>query len=314
MSSPPLSRSSSPSLESVSDFSDDGSAPHVLPTDDAPAINLVPSVSVDSSVSDGESAVNPQPGNLVTSDRVETVHEVDNAAEAQLADSERKVPTVGIPANWESPDARHERYFFTDESLTFSVEGTTYRVHSAFFTRSSSYWAEQLAKPGRSTRPICLVGMRKNEVDAFLSTLYSTPDLEVKSRTLEDWEAILRLAHWWKFEEQRKLAIAALEPLVSPFEKLRAARKYDIEAWLYSAFVELCLRPTTLTLEEAKCLPLRDVMHVMSAREALYKGRTGSPSREDVSAYVAKHIHAPATPIAAARGPSAPQTPAQPPM
>lgn len=73
-------------------------------------------------------------------------------------------------------------------------------------------------------------------------------DTEIKARTSEDWAAILRLATMWKFEEKRKSAITALEALASPFEKLRLARAYDVEAWIHPAFVSLCLRSDTSTL------------------------------------------------------------------
>ncbi|KZV59967.1 hypothetical protein PENSPDRAFT_594636, partial [Peniophora sp. CONT] len=133
----------------------------------------------------------------------------------------------------------------------------------------SPFWARELAHAGRDLSPVSLEDVSKQEMDAFLSMLYPSAAKDRDSKTVTDWSAILRLATMWQFQEQRELAIAALESLASPLEKLVLARAHGVEPWLHPAFVALCMRRTTLSLQEAATLSLQDTLHIMAAREAL---------------------------------------------
>ncbi|VDC03763.1 unnamed protein product [Peniophora sp. CBMAI 1063] len=274
MSSPTPSRASSPSLESVSDASDIDLLSPTLPSDDS---------QVPAPVCNGETGTKANPtippeDKTIGQPRLEAT---DEGADQQTANSNH------IP---------HEKYFFNADMLNLTVAGgTTYRLHKDFFTRSSPYWAKKLASPGLETDLINLPDVRKEEMDAFLSTLYPTSGSDMKAKALEEWVAVLRLSTMWKFKGKRELAISVLGIAAPPLEKLRLARAYDVEAWLHPAFVALCVRHKTLSLKEAEKLPLRDVMRLVSAREALFKG--SPPTHEETSAYVAKYIHKPKSPI-----------------
>lgn len=112
-------------------------------------------------------------------------------------------------------------------------------------------------------------------------------------RVHSHWSAVLHLATTWKFEKQRRLAIDALAHSMTPLDKLVLARRCDVEEWLHPAFVALCMQPTALSLKDAERLSLQDVISVTSAREALRRGGVAVPTKEDASAYVREHVHAP---------------------
>ncbi|VDC03770.1 unnamed protein product [Peniophora sp. CBMAI 1063] len=271
MSSSPIARSRSPSLKSVSDFADDDGTPSTQAIDDTPVViyhsntteNTMPSDARESKEADSPDNTTIEPARLTT-----------------------------------DPDAfgaKHERYFFDLELLTFSVQGTLYRIHSQFFTQFSTYWATRLANAESNNYPLILDDVNVKEIDALLSILYPVP--QENPRTLEDWQSILRLATMWGFKEQRNQAITALEPRLSPLQRLCLARAHGIEIWVHPAFVAMILRPKTLSLAEAEQLSLQDTMHIMTAREALYQTHMGTPPQGVVSEYVAQHIHKPIAPL-----------------
>lgn len=190
------------------------------------------------------------------------------------------------------------------------VGGTLYRVHSYLFPTFSPHWAQKLAHAEYDTKPITLDDVSHEDMDAFLSTLYSSYVTTLVSHTrrltalrirvAEDdpdagtfatWSAVLRLSTMWQFEGKRKHAISVLNALASPLQKLVLARAYDVQAWLHPAFVALCMRPDPLNLQEAKSLSLQDVLYIMTAREALKSPFPGLKTEKAVSAYVEKHMH-----------------------
>ena len=84
--------------------------------------------------------------------------------------------------------------------------------------------------------------------------------------TFEQWSAILDLSTRWGFASIRDLAIRSIRP-PDPLKKLLLARKYNIDMWIQPAFLELCMRPQPLSLEEARLVDFEDVILVGSVRQ-----------------------------------------------
>ena len=69
-------------------------------------------------------------------------------------------------------------------------------------------------------------------------------------QTLEEWVSVLDLATRWEFEAVRQGAIARLQEIASAVDRICIARQFDIEDWLKPTYIELCRRPSSLTLAE----------------------------------------------------------------
>ncbi|VDC03772.1 unnamed protein product [Peniophora sp. CBMAI 1063] len=288
MPSPAASRSSpSPSLESTTNFTDAESESVEAHTDSMERDDgiVVSSTHVPTRVPVGDPLL---PGPTITANTAVPVIDATALDNRGInANEQREATRI---ASLEALGKRHERYFFTADFLAFIVEGSVYRVHEYLFVDLSPLWAEKLARPDRTADPIRLADVSRQEMDAFLSTLYPTREQNDACHLYAYWSAVLRLATMWKFDKQRELAIDALEEIASPMGKLILARRYDVEVWLQPAFIALCMRPATLSLSEAKHLPLQDVLHITSAREVLMINAEDAPTVEEVSDYVGQHI------------------------
>lgn len=122
MSSPPVSRASSPSLESVSDFSD------VEPTSPESANQDVP---VDVVVPDAESGAVDE-----STAALESCEDSGDGSAPCTGPSDEKVDTDLTAANEEALGAKHERYFFTPDFLTFLVRLS--QIHNEVFVFTAS--------------------------------------------------------------------------------------------------------------------------------------------------------------------------------
>lgn len=60
-----------------------------------------------------------------------------------------------------------------------------------------------------------------------------------------------------------------LSQIASPIERILLARQFDIKEWLVPAFLQLCLREETLTLEEGKTLGMENVIVLADIRQAI---------------------------------------------
>lgn len=70
----------------------------------------------------------------------------------------------------------------------------------------------------------------------------------------------------------RNLAIRRLSAIASPVDKLVEAPHSNVDEWIIPSFVELCMRPKLLTLEEGVRLGARNLHFIASVREEI-KGR-----------------------------------------
>jgi len=100
-------------------------------------------------------------------------------------------------------------------------------------------------------------------------------------RTVDEWTSVLHLATRWEFDCIRKLAIHKLEGMtISPVDKIVLARQFNISSpWALSAYTDICQRPDTLTVSEARVLGFETAMRIYQLREKLRGGNGRCPSR-----------------------------------
>lgn len=86
---------------------------------------------------------------------------------------------------------------------------------------------------------------------------------------LEDWVAILRLAHQWQFSEVKALVVRELEKMIiDHIPKIVIYHTHEIDRkYLLQSYAALCAREQPLTLAEGKELGLETVLLIMRARE-----------------------------------------------
>ncbi|VDC03761.1 unnamed protein product [Peniophora sp. CBMAI 1063] len=262
-----LSRSPSPSLESFNGASDVESEP-------SSAI-MVPS---------GDH----QLGSSVAGKGILPRHSDSDGAILTQQESESDVGSVARLAR--EGNQRREGFFDVATFVVFVVQGFIYRIYSGFLTARSTYWEERLAAPDYVDAPIVMDDVSPQEMDAFMIMVRFPRKASLDSKTQDQWAVVLRLATEWQFDDIRAAAIEGLGPLASPCEKLVLGRLHHVDNWLHPAFVELCLRPEPLNLAEVKILSHEDIVLIMTAREAVRCGRLNPPTKNEVSAYVMKHI------------------------
>jgi hypothetical protein len=74
-----------------------------------------------------------------------------------------------------------------------------------------------------------------------------------------EWSAVLKLSTMWSFSSLRAFAIAKLDPIVSPADRLKLARAHDIQEWIYPALRAICVRAESLSLQELRCMTYCDI-------------------------------------------------------
>ncbi|TFK74679.1 hypothetical protein BDN72DRAFT_833208 [Pluteus cervinus] len=122
---------------------------------------------------------------------------------------------------------------------------------------------------------ILLDGINELEFRAFLRVLCSSWRKAWSSiyHDKDQWISVLKLSTMWKFAEERKIAIQALEKMLKdPVEKLTFSARYDIPSWRDPALVELSKRREPLTLMEGEMIGLESVINLAVMREAHARG------------------------------------------
>jgi len=190
---------------------------------------------------------------------------------------------------------RHPVYYFDDGSLVVLVESTLFNVHRSTFTRHSRVFSDvfSLPKPvqgqcveGSSDEcPLQFPGISSTDFERLMSIIYPADFGEHKPRTVEEWTSILHLATRWEFDSIRHLAIHKLEGLtISPVDKIVLSRQFNINTpWTLTAYTDICQRPDTLTVFEARALGLETAMRIYQLREKLRGGNSRLPSRNGSS-------------------------------
>ncbi|KZV76892.1 hypothetical protein PENSPDRAFT_569231, partial [Peniophora sp. CONT] len=189
----------------------------------------------------------------------------EGSEDVQTGDERVNIP-IAVPP---TEGVKHPCFFFSGDLVTFFVEGVLYRVHEYILAINSPFWSEKLNARTDKAASIQLEDVAPRDLDALLTILYDTNFQEYDLKTNEDWESVLRLATRWQFEKVRDLAIAKLDPLAAPLQKLVMARAFDVPQWLQPSLVALCMRPCPLTQNEGKDLSKEDLISIMSTRETV---------------------------------------------
>ncbi|KAI0250055.1 hypothetical protein BJV78DRAFT_1128587 [Lactifluus subvellereus] len=181
------------------------------------------------------------------------------------------VPRLSMPAY--RPYIQHKRFFFNDGNIAFLVGGILYRVHRYFFCRDSSEFRERLSRLPTQQEPISpliisLGDVKSADFDAFLSVLYPPNFNTSQERSFEEWSSILDLSTLWGFTSIRDLAIRCAKP-PSAYHRLLLARKHAVDQWVLPALSELCERPQSLSVDEARLMNFEDIVLIGSVRESV---------------------------------------------
>ncbi|KAG9096903.1 hypothetical protein FRC06_008207, partial [Ceratobasidium sp. 370] len=111
---------------------------------------------------------------------------------------------------------------------------------------------------GSESNPIMLSGIRANDFEKLLTMLYTfhySNDKPAQDASL--LVPALRLANMWNFSELRALLIPLAEKTLNDVEKIIYSREFGVAEWLAPAHVQLCMRDTSLTKEEAAKAPVK---------------------------------------------------------
>ncbi|QRV87706.1 The BTB (BR-C, ttk and bab)/POZ (Pox virus and Zinc finger) domain [Ceratobasidium sp. AG-Ba] len=190
---------------------------------------------------------------------------------------------------------RSKRFFFwMDGDTFFEVEGVIFRLHKAFLTLKSEWFAalfdvSPTPKPGAKSpmlveglteqQPICLSGIKRDEFEHLLGAMYDE-NLACSAPISKDTlVSIFRLADMWLLDEIREATLTKLHPHFSssspcaPIEKLQFATRYNVPEWATEAYMELATRPAPLSPIEAGQLGQDTVFALMAARESIARRR-----------------------------------------
>ncbi|THV06186.1 hypothetical protein K435DRAFT_645658 [Dendrothele bispora CBS 962.96] len=189
---------------------------------------------------------------------------------------------------------RNEKYFLTGGDLFFLVEQEHFRVHRYFFERESPYFKAQLAIPAAPGAPrqgssitssIILDDVRSADFARFLWVFYN-PRYSLYDASIQDWTAILALAHRWNFHEVKNLAVRELEKLPVPdIDKIVIYHKYDVDRRLLERhYIAVCEREQPLSMIECRDLGLETTVKIFRARESVRSTRSADGIRSPITA------------------------------
>jgi hypothetical protein len=183
-----------------------------------------------------------------------------------MSDSETKTSTP----------SRHDRFYFTDDLITFLVGGKLMRVHKPLLERYSSLFATMFELPqdqsisnaeGQSDEnPIVIQDAPLEEFEAFLEMVY---ELQFKApETSGDmWMNRLSAATRWDAPDLRAYALKNLGASDDILSQLLTAHRFDIPTWLWPALHHLCTRRDPLAVAEISALKPLEIVAIMSIRE-----------------------------------------------
>ena len=107
--------------------------------------------------------------------------------------------------------------------------------------------------------------------------------------TVSEWTSVLAVSSRWDFDIHRTIAQEKLSQIASPIERILLSRQFDVKEWLVPAFLQLCMREESLTLEEGKMLGMENVILLADIRQAIRgNGRVTLAERAVVNLIAAK--------------------------
>jgi hypothetical protein len=99
--------------------------------------------------------------------------------------------------------------------------------------------------------------------------LYYSNFVKVDLPSVDDWADVLDLSTQWDFKDVRPVAINNLSEIALPIDKIRLARYHGLEEWLLEAYIVICRRSEALSIEEARRIPLEDVVKIGIIRQSI---------------------------------------------
>jgi hypothetical protein len=117
----------------------------------------------------------------------------------------------------------------------------------------------------------------------------------IKLSAFEEWASILDIPSQWGFAPVRAIAIERLGAIASPIEKIMLSRRHGLAEWLPDAYVAMCERDLALTLDEARQIPLEDVVKIAEIRQVIRGGIKSSESIRPTVLHALNAIDDPAT-------------------
>ncbi|TFK59103.1 hypothetical protein BDN72DRAFT_851455 [Pluteus cervinus] len=178
----------------------------------------------------------------------------------------------------------HERFYIVDDFVILEVESTLFRL-PAFILKNNSPKLNDLIGTNRGTigipRRVELKSVSVINFERFLLVLFSTRLGEYEISLPGEWASVLKIANDLDFPAVRKLAIAQLEAIASPIERIVLGRKYDFSKLVTSGYIELCRRDAPITLLEGHKLGTTDIIDISSIRHHLRSTRSDAEITKD---------------------------------
>ncbi|TFK62673.1 hypothetical protein BDN72DRAFT_803960 [Pluteus cervinus] len=171
----------------------------------------------------------------------------------------------------------HERFFFDDAFVVLEVESTLFRLPS-FMLKNHSPKLGRLVE--LSASPIQLRFITAQDFERFLSILFPIEIGQYAISSVDEWSAVLKVAHIWDSSAIRKLAVAQLESIATPIDRIVHGIAYDIPKLVASGYVELCQRDGPITVEEGTKLGLVRSLEISSIRHYLRSAESSGRARE----------------------------------
>ncbi|KAG6857750.1 hypothetical protein H0H87_004166 [Tephrocybe sp. NHM501043] len=177
---------------------------------------------------------------------------------------------------------KHVEYYLEDGNLVVLIKNTLFKIwdgsfrrHSEFFSRASFSLLEvdKGIEGSDDEHPLVLDGVEVGDFEKLLWIVYPPVIGTFKTKTAQDWTAVLDLASRWKFKDIRELAIKELAKFeIDPIEKIELQQKYEVKRqWAWSAFNALCSRTNGLDVAEGRRLGVETVIDISAVREKLEK-------------------------------------------
>jgi len=181
---------------------------------------------------------------------------------------------------------RHQKYYITDELITFAIEDQLFRVHRYFFEWESDFFKSMFTLPsgdkmveGTSDETaLFLPGVTVRQFESLLDFLYFRQSIEDTFLSQENWIDLLGITTRYSCENIRKRAIQELSrsATIDPVKIIVLAIRYDVPQWLKEAYMLLCIRSKPLVESEAEQLGMAITVKIGQAREKYREGGRGS--------------------------------------
>ncbi|KAH7338078.1 hypothetical protein B0J17DRAFT_628633 [Rhizoctonia solani] len=169
---------------------------------------------------------------------------------------------------------RHPTFYFDERLVVLQVEDTLFKVHKYHLLQSETFSdmfsvtsaPGELAEGATPERPIVLNGVSASDFEALLTVLYAyariqpelTPSLLVSA---------FRLAHMWNFPDLRAYLLLRAAEILDDIGKIEFANEFNIKEWLLPAYMNLCRRSKSPTIDEATRLGVHGLLVGFRLRE-----------------------------------------------